>query len=338
MQKSDESVCVYGAGILQKNLTAFQEEIAGVRLAEDIEFIHRMRVASRRLRSALPLFINCYKKNERQTWQNDIQAITRALGSARDIDVQIELVSTFLSTLEEEKFKPGVRRLLLRLNQKRQRLQTKVVKALDRLENDGVIQAMQSQTAPLVEKTGQVYLFSPGLYQLSFDSVASALDHFLSYEPFISEPEHVEELHAMRIAAKQLRYTLEIFSALYPGGLKQYLQIMKQVQDLLGAIHDYDVWGFFLPGFISEESNRIRDFYGSNRSISRLVPGLEFFLSQTRAMREQKFLEFNQSWRKWAKDKVWPSLRQTIHTSFLEAAPLPPDVDNPETTLQEPIS
>lgn len=335
MQKPDKSICVYGAGILKKNLEAFQEEIAGVRQAEDIEYIHRMRVASRRLRSALPLFINCYKKQERQTWQDDIHAITRALGSARDTDVQIEYVAGFMDGLTEEKYKPGVRRLLLRLRQKRQQMQVKVIKALDRLEKDKLIGSMQKQVDPLLEKTGQVYMFSPGLYQLSFDAVTVVLDQFLSYEPYVAIPECVEELHAMRIAAKQLRYTLEIFTSLYPGGLKQYLQIMKQVQDLLGTIHDNDIWGQLLPQFIEDESIRIRDFYGSDRSIRRLLPGLDSFLAQTRSIRDQKYLDFNESWKRWAKDEVWPSLKQTIQTSFLDANPIPPPADNPSITSQE---
>jgi CHAD domain-containing protein len=338
MQKPDESVCVYGAGILKKSLEAFQVEIAGVRQAEDIEYIHRMRVASRRLRSALPLFINCYKKQERQTWQDDVHAITRALGAARDTDVQIEYVGSFLAGLTEEKHKPGIRRLLLRLRQKRQQLQAKVIKALDRLEHDQLIESMQKQVDPLLEKTGQVYMFSPGLYQLSFDAVTVVLEQFLSYEPYITREECVEELHAMRIAAKQLRYTLEIFTSLYPGGLKQYLQIMKQVQDLLGAIHDNDIWGQLLPQFIADESKRIHDFYGSDRSIRRLLPGLDSFLAQTRSTRGQRYFEFNESWKRWKKEKVWSLLKQTIQTSFLEANPPPANTDIPPLTSEEPAA
>lgn len=319
MQKPDESSCVFGAGVLLKNLKAFHEEIEGVRQAEDIEYIHRMRVASRRLRSALPLFQNCFKKQYRQTWQKDIQAITRALGSARDTDVQIDLIRQFFSGLEEENHKPGIRRLLLRLRQKRQRLQIRVNKALDSLAKDHLVETMQKQLQPLVEKNEQVYLFSPALYQLSFDSVTAELDHFLSYESFIAKPECVDELHAMRIAAKQMRYTLEIFAPLYPGGLKLHLQIMRQIQDLLGNIHDCDIWGEFLPDFIAKETRQIQEFYGNTRTVSRLMPGLNVFLADRQTLRSQKYLEFNDSWKRWKNENIWPSLRQIIQTSFLEA-------------------
>jgi CHAD domain-containing protein len=337
MPKPDQSICVYGAGILKKNLEAFEVEIAGVRQAEDIEFIHRMRVASRRLRSALPLFINCYRKEVRQTWQDDIQAITRALGSARDADVQIDFINIYLNGLTDEHCKPGVRRLLLRLRQKRQKLQVKVTRALDRLEKDRLIESMRRQIETVHDKTRQVYLYSPGLYQLSFNAITVALEQFVFYEAYIDREECVEELHAMRIAAKRLRYTLELFTSLYPGGLKQYLQIMKQVQDLLGSIHDNDIWEEMLPRFIEEESMRIREFYGSGRSIHRLLPGLENFRAQARSIRIQKYNDFNENWKRWKKREIWSSLRQTVQTSFLEAKPPPPVQEAPsDTPPQEP--
>ena len=47
-------LCWYGLQKLPSLLDAFTREITGVKEAQDIEYIHRMRVASRRLRAALP--------------------------------------------------------------------------------------------------------------------------------------------------------------------------------------------------------------------------------------------------------------------------------------------
>ncbi len=57
-------VCVFGAEIILRHLTALEQEIEGVRLAEDIECIHRMRVATRRLRNALSLFADCFSQKK----------------------------------------------------------------------------------------------------------------------------------------------------------------------------------------------------------------------------------------------------------------------------------
>src|SRR5208337_1689733 len=50
------------------------------------------------------------------------------------------------------------------------------------------------------------------------------------------------EHHATRIAAKKLRYTLETYAPLYRRELKKPFARIKRLQDLLGDIHDCDVW------------------------------------------------------------------------------------------------
>jgi CHAD domain-containing protein len=61
------------------------------------------------------------------------------------------------------------------------------------------------------------------------------------FEPFTAHPEMVEELHEMRIAAKWLRYTMELFAPAYADGLKESLSAVKKIQELLGDLHDSDV-------------------------------------------------------------------------------------------------
>ena len=46
--------------------------------------------------------------------------------------------------------------------------------------------------------------------------LAVRIAEFYSYAPFIHDPARVTELHDMRIAAKRLRYTLEIFKVCFP--------------------------------------------------------------------------------------------------------------------------
>ncbi len=67
----------------------------------------------------------------------------------------------------------------------------------------------------------------------------------------------------MRIAGKHLRYTLEIFAPIYNQALIPYLQVMKEVQDQLGEIHDDDVWIEWLPKFIEKERSRTENYFGT---------------------------------------------------------------------------
>ena len=55
----DSSYCRFGAETLAKLLQTIEGQIVGVEKSEDIEYVHKMRVSSRRIRAAMPLFKEC---------------------------------------------------------------------------------------------------------------------------------------------------------------------------------------------------------------------------------------------------------------------------------------
>jgi hypothetical protein len=67
------------------------------------------------------------------------------------------------------------------------------------------------------------------------------INELLEWEKYISDPARVYELHQMRIAAKRLRYTLEIFAPFYGREFSQAIDRIKGFQEQLGSIHDADV-------------------------------------------------------------------------------------------------
>lgn len=67
----------------------------------DIEFVHDMRVASRRLRAAMDNFADCFQKEPFKKHYKQIRTITRTMGSVRDLDVQITHFQNQLPTLSE---------------------------------------------------------------------------------------------------------------------------------------------------------------------------------------------------------------------------------------------
>src|SRR5512139_634438 len=123
MNETLDSYYLFGLEALQERLPALANEIEGVRAAEDIEYVHRMRVASRRIRNALALFGDELPRKHYAAWRDEMRRITRALGAARDTDVQIARVQDFLQQVVDESQRAGIERLLLRLRQQRTRLQ-----------------------------------------------------------------------------------------------------------------------------------------------------------------------------------------------------------------------
>ncbi len=312
--KPDASYCLYGAEAMLKRLQALIQEADGVRHSLDIEYVHRMRVASRRLRSALALFDVCYPKKQADNWQKEIKRITKSLGAARDTDVQLEMLDGFKAGLEDKKLVAGIDRLVLRLRQKRTKLQEKVVGSLDRFDESGVYQNMEENLRQVMvrAKLDDVAKTSDYLYERSYSLVMWRLEELLAYEMYVYQPEAVLQHHSMRIAAKRLRYTMEIFEELYGKTIKPFIKSVKQLQEILGDMHDSDVWIEFIPQFTEEEKKRTLEYAGDLKAFKRLQHGLLHLQSKTQEKRDGLYKDFVEFWKASEKDDLWRRLKESM--------------------------
>ena len=144
MAAVDSSYQLLACQYLDEQLKVLMGELLGVRRNDGIEPVHQSRVASRRVRAALSMFANCFTSRKAAQWPKRIKKLTRELGAARDKDVQIEFVEQFLTALDEKdrKHRLGVERLLLRLRQERQALQSEIIEMLDKIEKLGTLAQM----------------------------------------------------------------------------------------------------------------------------------------------------------------------------------------------------
>lgn len=71
--------------------------------------------------------------------------------------------------------------------------------------------------------------------------VAVRLDELCAFMPAAADPDAVAELHAMRIAAKRLRYVLELTAFCFGPYAEKAAKRTRELQDLIGEIHDCDV-------------------------------------------------------------------------------------------------
>ena len=312
-KKVPRSICIFGANFMLEQVIRLENEINGALDARDIEHIHRMRVASRRLRNAFEHFKDCFPKKTFKNWQEDIRMITKSLGTARDLDIQIERLSGLYNDSMDPGIKPGYQRLLLRLKQRRAKAQEKVNKTLNRMREEKTLEKIRLGIKKLSIDTENVYLFTPALYQRSFNAINATLVDFLSHEEYIHSPENVEELHAMRIAGKKLRYSIELFAPIYKQTMIPYVQIMKDIQDQLGNIHDDDIWISWLPTFIVKEKKRITDFYGTSSPIDKLLPGIASLIEDRKNARSMEYQTFMATWKTHQDENTWPVLENIIN-------------------------
>lgn len=310
---SDQGYQVLAARYLGKQLKTLSRQLHGVRADDDIECVHQARVASRRLRAALAMFADCLPSKRVRRWRQAIRRVTKKLGAARDTDVQILFLERVLADLgpEQKRLRPGVERFLLRLRQQRARIQPKVVKVIDRFEKSGVLIEMHLQMEQMLFGLDlrQVELASPAARRRTGFHIQEKLAPLLAQKACLDDPADRDGHHQLRIAAKRLRYTMEVCKPALDGQLVHAIAAAKEMQSALGDIHDCDVWVDRVDAFVVEERERTRTYFGHVRPFARLLPGLEFVRAERHSHRHAAFEQLRQRWRELEEDQqVWPQL------------------------------
>jgi CHAD domain-containing protein len=104
----------------------------GVLDTSDIERVHDMRVASRRLRAVLEIFEPCFPQGDFKTVLRDVKALADALGERRDPDVHIEDMEEFEKHVQVA-VRPGIEALVARLRARQARGNDTLAAALEHL-------------------------------------------------------------------------------------------------------------------------------------------------------------------------------------------------------------
>ena len=228
-----EIVCRFAAQRILPLLDAYRGEIEGVRAGADSEHLHRMRVASRRLRAALRTYRSCLPRKRYRKAFSGTRAITRSLGEARDADVQIAQLKKMRKRIlagEKKKRKAdsdvlleAVQYLLEKIRRERVGYQRDVVQAVGKYEKQEQPESIREIFGPFTipHRYRRVQGEESTLTLLSAENIGECLADLLSYEPWLQHPDAILEHHAMRISAKHLRYTLETFAPLYRRGMKK---------------------------------------------------------------------------------------------------------------------
>jgi CHAD domain-containing protein len=283
--------------ILRPLFERFMEQIEGIRNARDPDHIHDMRVASRRLRAALPVFSTCFKKKSYQRWRKEIRRITRALGKARDRDVQILFLQDIVSDVADPDLLPGLEYLLRLLHFEREVLQQPVEEALDQLENRSVFKGFKNLVAEIGSAPkSRSYIHDVGVLARAREDLQGRIEVVRKYEPGLQDPQASGEHHQMRIAAKQLRYRMEVYSPLVEGDLLPAIKKIRKLQEALGDLHDTTVWMEMLPRFLDTEGTLLQKEVEQSQLMVLIEPGIRHLEGVCAALRSQYYTQSVERW------------------------------------------
>jgi CHAD domain-containing protein len=126
-----------GARTVRVRARELFEHADGVLDTRDIERVHDMRVASRRLRAVLEIFAPCFPQSEFMSVLKDVKELADALGERRDPDVHIDALKAFSKALTPTN-KHGVARLVEELVQRQASANEVLAAELERVEQRGL--------------------------------------------------------------------------------------------------------------------------------------------------------------------------------------------------------
>ena len=309
--------CRFGAEALVKLLQTMEAQIEGVEKSEDIEYVHKMRVTSRRIRAAMPLFRECFPKKRYKKWLNEIKKVTQFLGNTRDLDVQIAVINEYIKQLQPTEPKTGMEALLEWHVDQRKQLQSNIINGLQELKESRVLQQTSSYCEQIIKETASTSFDLFAVREKAFWQISSKLDEFLAMEEYVHKENEILKHHEMRIRAKWLRYTMEAFAPLYQKELSEEIKMMKNFQDTLGEMHDCDVWIERIPKFINEIQNEIATFPENEKAVAKGNQDLLKFLDHIKENRKKHYENFVSFWDEKKSKNAFEELRKNASAGFV---------------------
>ena len=218
---------------LRVHWNAFLHHEPGTRLGEDIEALHQMRVATRRLRATLGLFRDQLPPVMAQL-RNELQWVGHELGAVRDLDVQIENLESLRAAAGWEDAS-ALAPLVEVIERERREERHRLIALLDSARYDALVRDMSAALRVGSGEPGtDVFAHAAPILRKRFRQVRRD-------GGAISPDSAPTEYHALRIRAKRMRYSLELFGELFGRPAGRMTSVVKTLQDLLGEHQDAEV-------------------------------------------------------------------------------------------------
>jgi CHAD domain-containing protein len=218
--------------LLQRRARELRRHLPGAATG-DVTALHQARVASRRLRETVPVLATGVSGGKAGRVRRKVRRLTRALGAVRELDVAVKILDELArrerlprTALEQ------VRGHVLAERDRRREVMFERLKGVD-VEKLG--RRLSTLAGALQHSDSGEWrtALAARLAKRSVRLAAAMGDAGQIYQP--------ERLHRVRIAAKKLRYALEIAAETRSAAATSLVRLLKRVQDDLGRLHDLNV-------------------------------------------------------------------------------------------------
>ncbi len=230
--------------------------------------IHDLRVASRRLREGLDLFAPCYPAGNIVRLAKRLKRVTRLLGEIRNTDEAILFFTALVGELHPEH---GVKLegILGPYRIKRKKEMKGLRSGLKEIASDSLndlCRRVINAPSLFTPQANGIDLFMP-LSLFAGSALDARLSAVLQLLPEARQVGETEAQHLLRIAIKHFRYRMEILSFLFTSHYDEIHETLKDYQDLLGKMHDLDVFAAIVrdAGYLPSAEESIQVAIGARR-------------------------------------------------------------------------
>lgn len=219
--------------LLERRTRALQRYLpAAVR--GDRHGVHQARVATRRLREAVPVLTAGVKGVKSGRARRKIRRLTRALGTVRELDVTLYILDELARRPEIPR--SAVEDVRAHVIQERDERRKVMLERLEDVDSEKLVRRIRAVGAALAE-TANAHAWRHTL-------AARLIKRAKRFTAAVHDAGHIyapDRLHQVRIAAKKLRYALELAVDGGVAAAKPLVGTLKRVQDTLGRLHDLQV-------------------------------------------------------------------------------------------------
>ncbi len=235
----------------------------GTRIGKDPEFLHYLRVASKRLRVALTFFEKYFPETEISHYKMNLRSLGPVFGKARDTDVYLEFLKDKASKImgpEELKVFNKYINFFLRRKKLRQKA---VLKKLDSEEYRLFIKEFSTFIShnPLSERE----IVASPVTEIIDREIGAKVKKLIKHSSRLNSKSSDSKLHKFRIRSRKLRYNVEIFLNIAGSQGEKLDRMLIELQHALGSHHDAVTAGQILKDYL-----KIHKEYQNSRALKKL--------------------------------------------------------------------
>lgn len=229
----------WSAGVLRLRFDEVISFAEAARVDGNINGVHDMRVALRRLRSAIRDFADLKDEKQIKQISRKLKEIAAALGAVRDHDVAIIALKSLAAQTDDDSIKMGIASLLEGHRLGREHAFARLKGSFSALSLAELRERFLGSVDGVLHQKGQ---YGPAsLKDAASNVIGSRIRDLFDLGHAIYEPLASDKLHGLRIAAKRLRYAIELFGDCFPEEIRKFADELATLQSNLGEVHDCDL-------------------------------------------------------------------------------------------------